>query len=120
MIENKKRERLTSRLRAKRIPVRRTQVIDLDHNLVGAREIGRQSPACATGGAGAGAPRAAIDGLGDGSAVAGAAVPGAGGTTGIVARTLLGERGGGASGLFARGGGSGVGVRGAGTGGLGR
>ena len=120
MIEIKKRgEKLTRRLRAKRIPISRTQVINLDHNLVGARKIRRESPAYATGAAGPGARSAAVDGLGDGGVVAGAAVPGAGGA-GDIAGAVLGEGGGGASGVVASGGGSGVEVRGAGTGGLGR
>ena len=91
--KEKKKGRLTSRLCTERIFISRTQVINLDHNLVGARKIGRESPAYATGTAGPGAWSAAVDGLGDGSVVAGAAVPGTGGA-GVVAGAVLGEGGG--------------------------
>lgn len=100
MIMIKKERRLTRRLRAKRVPIVRTQVIDLDHNLIGARSIRRQSPADAALTGGAGAWAAAVDGLRDGGVVAAAAVPAAG-DAGPVAGAVLGEGGGFASGAVA-------------------
>lgn len=79
------------RLRAKRVSHVRTQIINLDHNLVGGRVIRCQFPADAAGGAGAGAWVASVDGLGDGGVVAGAAVPCTGGQAGIVAGAVLSE-----------------------------
>ena len=71
-------KKLTRRLRAKRIALVRTQVVDLDHNLVRAGGIGCQSPADTAGSGRAGASAAAVDGLGDGGVVARVAVPAAG------------------------------------------
>ena len=93
----------------------RTQVVNLDHDLTGARTIGRQSPADAarTGCAGAGA--AAVDGLGDGGVVAAVTVPAAG-DAGPPAAAVLGEGGDRAPGAVARGGGrAGYGAAGVGA-----
>ena len=83
---------LTCRLRANWITIVRTQVVDLDHDLLGARTIRRQLPADAALGRRAGAGPAAVDGLGDGGVVAAAAVPAAG-DAGPPAAAVLGEGG---------------------------
>lgn len=77
---------LTLGLRAKGVvAVVRTQVVDLDHDLVRPGVVGGQFPTDAAGVAGAGAWVAAVDGLGDGRVVAAVAVPGTGYRAGIIA-----------------------------------
>ena len=90
--EDKRRKKLTCRLRAKRIAVVRTEVIHLDHDLIGARTVRRQSIADAALTGCTGARAAAVDGLGDGGVVAAATVPAAGDAV-PPAAAVLGEGG---------------------------
>lgn len=85
-------EKLTRRLRAKRILVVRTQVVDLDEDLVRPGIVWGQFPTDAASSTGAGPGIAAVDGLGNSGVKASTAIPGAGGFAGVVAGAVLSER----------------------------